>query len=481
MAKVLTIETLLKNGSAEWNKLRKAGKVATDHTGATFAQLFSANADLSGLELIGSEWEKCDLSRVSFRDTDLSNAYFHGGRLQDCDFRGANLDGATFEKLKLLRCDFSGARGLEDLDFEDVDMDRVIGLDGEEAPPPPPPPAHGITSFTREQKAHNTSLFQNQADGPEAVPFRPGDAAGTLLFRGLQKLGPPPVWVLDVPGQRPPLPARVAPGTSLESLVREAVKTRLEGARPVTDPEAVRRAQTALRMGNKEAPYGAMYLREVGTEPEFRFSSEKSLKDALRVELDIDDLTSSVDPRVTGALLELRLPNDVSEALVEVRRRLAAARLFSAFIEAGFVPENNWEEALDASDGALELASLATGADRAPLGEAFRTFAGLPEEARLRRLAYLAEAAGHLEELGRLPPNTEPPWIQGPETRECHDREMHFVEALSAEEIPTKVPDLAERELGTPKGTVPEDSVGDLFVHLRCPVCSKEKLLVQSP
>src|ERR1043165_2361914 len=113
MAKAPSIETLLSSGSKEWNNLRRAGKVPIDQTGATFSQLFSANADLSGLMLIGSEWEKCDLSKVSFRDTDLSNAYFHGGRLQDCDFWGANLAGATFERLKLLRCDFSGARGLE--------------------------------------------------------------------------------------------------------------------------------------------------------------------------------------------------------------------------------------------------------------------------------------------------------------------------------------------------------------------------------
>ena len=35
--------------------------------------------------------------------------------------------------------------------------------------------------------------------------------------------------------------------------------------------------------------------------------------------------------------------------------------------------------------------------------------------------------------------------------------------------------------LGFAEGSVPEDSEGDLFVHLRCPVCGKEKLLVQSP
>jgi hypothetical protein len=220
MPKAPSIEALLKNGSAEWNKLRKAGKVPIDHTGATFAQLFSANADLSGLELIGTEWEKCDLSKINFKETDLSNAYFHGGRLQDCDFRGANLEGATFEKVKLLRCDFSGAKGLEELELEDVDMDRVVGLDGEEAPPPPPPPAHGVTSFTREQRtAAQAAAAEPQSELP---PFRPQDNPGALFFRNVKQLGNPPPWVLDAPSLRPPLPGRLTPGNSLESLVREA-------------------------------------------------------------------------------------------------------------------------------------------------------------------------------------------------------------------------------------------------------------------
>lgn len=199
MAKTPSIEKLLASGSAEWNKARKAGKIGTDHTGATFAQLFSANADLSGLELVGSEWEKCDLTKVSFRDTDLSNAYFHGGRLQDCDFRGATLDGATFERMKILRCDFTGAKGLDDLDMEEVDLDRVVGLDGQQAPPPPPPPVHGATSFTREQRMNaQASAEAAQAEAAQNLPpFRPQDSAGTLLFRGIATLRSPPSWVLD--------------------------------------------------------------------------------------------------------------------------------------------------------------------------------------------------------------------------------------------------------------------------------------------
>jgi GH15 family glucan-1,4-alpha-glucosidase len=36
-------------------------------------------------------------------------------------------------------------------------------------------------------------------------------------------------------------------------------------------------------------------------------------------------------------------------------------------------------------------------------------------------------------------------------------------------------------ELGIPEGTVPEESEQDLFIHLRCSTCGKEKLLMQSP
>jgi uncharacterized protein YjbI with pentapeptide repeats len=480
MAKTPAIESLLKNGSAAWNKLRKEGKVPLEHTGATFKNLFSAGADLSGLSLIGSEWENCDLSKVNFRETDLSNAYMHGGQLQECDFRGANLEGATLERVKLLRCDFSGAHGLDDLELDAVHMDRVVGLGGAETPPPPPVPAHGVTSFTREQR--NAALASAAADQlSDLPPFRPQDPPGTLLVRGLKSQGSTPLWVLDAPGLRPPLPSISPAGASLESLYREAVRTRLENRKPLADSEAVKRAQKSLRLGAKDAAHAAMYLREVSVEPEFRFSAAKVLKDALRAEIEIDDLTASIDPRTTGALLELRLPHEVAEHFGEARRRLAAARLFSALLEAGFHPDNNWQEALEASEGAIELANLATNGERTQLENGFRAFAAVPEESRLRRLAYLAESASHLEAIGRLPAGVEPAWLQDPEARECHDKEMRFLQTLRAEEIPQKVAALAEAELGVPAGSVPEDSEGDLFIHFRCSVCGKEKLLVQSP
>ena len=402
MARPPTIEELLRSGSKQWNQLRKDGRVPSDHTGATFPQLFSANADLSALTLIGTEWEKCDLSKVSFKEADLSNSYFHGGRLQDCDFRGANLEGATFEKLKLLRCDFTGAKGLEDVEFDDVDMDRVVGLNGEEAAPPPPPPAVGITSFTREQRAAARAAQQQQAES-ELPPFKPTDAPSAILFRVLKHISNPPAWVLDVPGLRLPMPVRMAPGSSLESLYREAVKTRMEGRRPVPDNQAVTKAQQIVAAGAEETAIAAMYLHEVDVGVEHSDAAVARLAEELGRALEADDPTGDVDPRITGALLELKAAEEALEHVGELRVRLAAAQLFMALLEAGFTPENNWEEAVDSPD-AQDVAHVATGGNRELLREAFNAFCALPEEVRVRRLAYLAEATAHVEALAGAAP-----------------------------------------------------------------------------
>jgi hypothetical protein len=397
MAKQVSIEELLSSGSKQWNQLRKENKVPIDHTGATFPQLFSANADLSGLTLIGSEWEKCDLSKVSFKEADLSNSYFHGGRLQDCDFRGANLEGATFEKLKLLRCDFTNAKGLDQIEFDDCDMDRVTGLDGEDAPPPPPPPAVGVTSFTREQRAQVMGIGQSAPAESDLPPFRPGDAPGTLLFRGLKHVANPFPWVLDVPGLRPPLPVRMPPGASLEHQYREAVKTRLEGRRPVPDMQAVAKAKQVVADGGGDTAVAVMYLREVGEAVAPSEAAVDGLNADLREAIEVEDPTADVDPRITGALHELKASAEALDLLGELRMKLAAVQLFSALIEAGFMPDNNWEEAVDSVEASQDLAHIASNGNRAILGDAFKSFAELPDEVRMRRLAYLAEATAHVE------------------------------------------------------------------------------------
>lgn len=401
MAKQLSIEELLKSGSKQWNQLRKDGKVSLDHTGATFPQLFSANADLSGVTLIGSEWEKCDLSKVSFRDADLTNSYFHGGRLQDCDFRGANVEGATFERLKLLRCDFTGAKGLEDVEFDDCDMDRVVGLDGEDAPPPPPPPAVGITSFTREQRAAAMAAQQEQVS--DLPPFRPTDEPGKILFRWLKHVANPPVWVLDAPGLRLPPPVRMATGVSLEHLYREAVKTSLEGRRPVPDMQGVARAKELVQNGGADVAIAVMYLKAVGEEVVPSEPSVDALAELLARAVEAEDPTADVDPRITGALLELKASAAAVEHVGELRMRLAACQLFSSLLEAGFTPENNWEEAVDSTEPSQDLAHVATNGQRDQLADMFRAYAELPDDVRMRRLAYLAEATAHVETMAAGP------------------------------------------------------------------------------
>ncbi len=399
--KQATIEDLLKDGSKTWNTMRKEGKVGLDHTGATFAQLFSANADLSGLMLIGAEFEKCDLSKVNFRDTDLSNAYFHGGRVQECDFRGVNLEGCVFERMKLLRCDFTGATNIEACEFDDCDMDRVTGLDGEDAPPPPPPPAVGVTSFTREQRAAVMGVRDSNQES-ELPPFKPQDPPGSLLFRAMRHVANPPVWVLDVPELKLPVPVRMMPGTSLEHLYREAVKTRLEGRRAVPDNQAVARAKDIIHHGTPESHLAVMYLHEIAEEIIPSAPAVETLMTQLRVAAELEDATADVDPRITGALLALKAYKDPMEYIGDLRQRTAAAQLFTALLEAGFTPENNWEEATDSIEAAQDLAHVASGGNRAQLQEAFVAFAGLPEEARMRRLAYLAEATGHMEAMANL-------------------------------------------------------------------------------
>ena len=140
-----------------------------------------------------------------------------------------------------------------------------------------------------------------------------------------------------------------------------------------------------------------MYLREVGVEPTPSEAAVNALNVALSAEIEVEDLTGQVDPRVTGALLELKSPSEALEHIGELRQRLAACQLFASLLEAGFLPENNWEEALESQESALDLAHQATQGNRELLKEAFGAYASLPDEARLRRLAYLAEATAHVE------------------------------------------------------------------------------------
>ena len=129
MSRSPTLDVILRSGSAAWNALRKSGTAPLDHTGATMTQLFCADADLSGVSLVGTELDNCELNGIDFRNADLTNAYFHHCRIRDCRFEAAKLANASFEKLRLVRCSFVGAEGLDSLELEEADMDDVEGLE----------------------------------------------------------------------------------------------------------------------------------------------------------------------------------------------------------------------------------------------------------------------------------------------------------------------------------------------------------------
>ena len=77
-------------------------------------------------------------------------------------------------------------------------------------------------------------------------------------------------------------------------------------------------------------------------------------------------------------------------------------QLFTSLLEAGFAPDNNWEEAVDSQEPSQDLAHIASNGNRAMLKEAFEGFAALPDEVRMRRLAYLAEATAHIEAMAAV-------------------------------------------------------------------------------
>lgn len=122
------LDLLLARGAAGFNEARRRGQVPGDHTGATLTRLFFANADLSGLLLVGSEWEDCTVGGVDFTGADLTNAWVHGGRFERCSFRGAALAGATFEDVDFVDCDFTGATGLDSLEREAARFEATKGL-----------------------------------------------------------------------------------------------------------------------------------------------------------------------------------------------------------------------------------------------------------------------------------------------------------------------------------------------------------------
>jgi hypothetical protein len=166
----------------------------------------------------------------------------------------------------------------------------------------------------------------------------------------------------------------------------------------------VQKAHTLVANGGADVSLAVVYLREVGEEVTASEPSVDSLNELLHRGMESEDPTADVDPRITNALAELKATAEALEVVGELRMRLAACQLFTALLEAGFTPENNWEEAVDSAEASQDLAHVSTNGQRDRLGDMFRAYAELPDDVRMRRLAYLAEATAHVESMAAPAP-----------------------------------------------------------------------------
>jgi uncharacterized protein YjbI with pentapeptide repeats len=83
------------------------------------------NANLFGLNLAGINLSDADLTGANLSTADLTGANLEFAYLNDADLRGAILTNSNLRNANLFRTDLRGAI-LEDIDFEDVDMDDVV-------------------------------------------------------------------------------------------------------------------------------------------------------------------------------------------------------------------------------------------------------------------------------------------------------------------------------------------------------------------
>ncbi len=122
-----------------------------------------------------------------------------------------------------------------------------------------------------------------------------------------------------------------------------------------------------MRAGGRAAGDVALavsYLHEVDEAVTPSEAAIDLLNVALREAVEVEDPTADVDPRITLALSELRAGAEALEHVGELRMRLAGCALFTALLEAGFSPENNWEEAVDSQEASQDLAHVATNGNR---------------------------------------------------------------------------------------------------------------------
>lgn len=107
------IRLLVKDKIQEFHALcRDLPPEAMDLSGATFKNLHLSGADLSGFNLANTEWQDCHLTDLTFLESDLTGAYFHGCALVECRLtqailQGTSMEGCVLRSVTIHACDLT--------------------------------------------------------------------------------------------------------------------------------------------------------------------------------------------------------------------------------------------------------------------------------------------------------------------------------------------------------------------------------------
>src|SRR5689334_23042072 len=100
--------------SASIRAAHLAGKLQVLASAAMIAALAAASDPAAAADCKGDagpqvDWQECNKSMLMLSDTDLSGANLVGTDFSSTDLRGANLSGANLEKATLIRTSLAGA------------------------------------------------------------------------------------------------------------------------------------------------------------------------------------------------------------------------------------------------------------------------------------------------------------------------------------------------------------------------------------
>lgn len=122
----LNMTAQLRQGSVEWNAMRKSGRsVQPDLSGANLKGRRLRGFDFSRSNLVGADMSNSDLGRSDFQDALIKSAHLDGAALADARFNGADMSAAFLAGALCDRADFTGARLISTI-LRRADLSRAL-------------------------------------------------------------------------------------------------------------------------------------------------------------------------------------------------------------------------------------------------------------------------------------------------------------------------------------------------------------------